>query len=1059
MNLGSAGQCATTPEDVPGASRVVGNALCGVPRTPGVCRTPDPRNASDGAAYRASRARLALAGLLAVALLVVGGCGGCGDEKTDATDKTATKTKTQAKKEKPKPDFESPALYTLPSEGAASSLVKPGHWCAVRQETVANNANFIGRLDETVETRVVDTNGRPMGKMPAVIDGTGYELRTTRPAQLAKGKLKGLDAIVFAPVGEPNVVPDSQQPRNVYLNSSLRFSGGGTAIEWPGSPLRRMKPHEFFLVVLAPRAPAVGYGHWKTLGSIKPGGSLDERAFDRSREPDKYYDVVIASPESGREIPLSEQPLTWTSIAYLVWDDCDPNLLTAGQQQALVDWLHFGGQVIISGPKSLDRLKGSFLEPYLPAAAAKTVNWPLADVRRELELGPIVMPKRDDEQARPGNSVRARIWQPPDPTDPNNVVQNVPPRRSDAEEATEKQLNSTEPLLGVELELHDDARPLGWNEAAPEAAGPVLVAERQIGRGRTVVTAFPLADPRLLHSQGYDQLLNGLLLRRPARVVKEEPISNTRQVIRWADGEEHRLDPARLSRFRLFTREGSGNLISNSDFRSLTEDGRPVGWDVNTDQATAVNFSGDQSNGFTLSAASGKVVLRQKIPDAMLPNGELLELTLDCDIPSSSQITVKARLFGPTLDAYIHNETLRQHDSYTEHVVVDHEHSRRSQAVQWIAYPEVPLGHSAPPQTDAVVELEFANRSQPTTIRLNEVSLRRSGTGSAWDDQSAPSNAARDSLREAAGIEVPGASFVLWMVAAYLVVLVPLNWAVFRALGRVELAWAAAPLISLVFAFLVVRIAQLDIGFARSQTEINVLEIQGGYSRAHLTRYTALYTSLSTGYDLEQDNPSAVALPFATGVERMHGQRTSTATLATSGDDRVTLEDYQVASNSTGMLHAEAIHDLGGTIALKPSGVGGDYLANGTRLDLRGAAILRRTPRGQLQAAWLGDVPAGESIHVTFDAGSGADQLWEHWNETPETSNETGLGKLNISRLVRLAVDDPLAPGDTRLVAWTNEDIPGMTLDPAASQVRRATLIVTHLHYGPLSEPEKDELK
>ncbi len=68
----------------------------------------------------------------------------------------------------------------------------------------------------------------------------------------------------------------------------------------------------------------------------------------------------------------------------------------------------------------------------------------------------------------------------------------------------------------------------------------------------------------------------------------------------------------------------------------------------------------------------------------------------------------------------------------------------------------------------------------------------------------------------------------------------------FRALGRVEWAWVAAPLIAVVCTVTVIRLAQLDIGFVRLQTEVAVAEIQGDYPRADVTRYDALYTSLTT---------------------------------------------------------------------------------------------------------------------------------------------------------------------------------------------------------------------
>jgi len=66
----------------------------------------------------------------------------------------------------------------------------------------------------------------------------------------------------------------------------------------------------------------------------------------------------------------------------------------------------------------------------------------------------------------------------------------------------------------------------------------------------------------------------------------------------------------------------------------------------------------------------------------------------------------------------------------------------------------------------------------------------------AWNDYSATASAARQSLREAAGVEVPDAGFVVLCLTGYLAALVPLNWLIFRTIGRIEWAWIAAPIIA-----------------------------------------------------------------------------------------------------------------------------------------------------------------------------------------------------------------------------------------------------------------------
>ena len=47
--------------------------------------------------------------------------------------------------------------------------------------------------------------------------------------------------------------------------------------------------------------------------------------------------------------PLSSHPLTWTTISHVVWDGLPPDILSVAQQQALLDWLHWGGQLIFTG--------------------------------------------------------------------------------------------------------------------------------------------------------------------------------------------------------------------------------------------------------------------------------------------------------------------------------------------------------------------------------------------------------------------------------------------------------------------------------------------------------------------------------------------------------------------------------------------------------------------------------------------------------------------------------------------------------------------------------------
>ena len=83
-----------------------------------------------------------------------------------------------------------------------------------------------------------------------------------------------------------------------------------------------------------------------------------------------------------------------------------PDNLNPSQQQAMLDWLHWGGQLILvggAGP-SLSILKDSFLEPYLPAELSGESALLDADDLQPVSASyppPFVTTTRDDDETAP----------------------------------------------------------------------------------------------------------------------------------------------------------------------------------------------------------------------------------------------------------------------------------------------------------------------------------------------------------------------------------------------------------------------------------------------------------------------------------------------------------------------------------------------------------------------------------------------------------------------------------------------------------------------------------
>jgi hypothetical protein len=307
-------------------------------------------------------------------------------------------------------------------------------------------------------------------------------------------------------------------------------------------------------------------------------------------------------------------------------------------------------------------------------------------------------------------------------------------------------------------------------------------------------------------------------------------------------------------------------------------------------------------------------------------------------------------------------------------------------------------------------------------------------------------------------------------------------------IGRVEWAWVAAPLIAIVGAGAVIRLAQLDIGFARSRTELAILEVQGGYERAHVTRYTALYTSLSSSYTLTFDDPSALAMPFPSRPNTEY--MPNFTDVAFRRDKETSLVGVQVSSNSTGIVHSEHMLPLGTsakieeTLVLIGDDTKGFSVRNTTDLVLRDVGIFRRVDvRGSgsapaIEAAYLAKIEPPTTLSLRFSPlatseparGRAYPQVWlAEWNKTPifamapaaqggeSADAAVPEQRIKLWRLARLAADRlRLLPGDVRLVGWTDQPLPGMRIRPAAPQNSTYTLVVAHLARGPLSRVRRD---
>jgi len=360
---------------------------------------------------------------------------------------------------------------------------------------------------------------------------------------------------------------------------------------------------------------------------------------------------------------------------------------------------------------------------------------------------------------------------------------------------------------------------------------------------------------------------------------------------------------------------------------------------------------------------------------------------------------------------------------------------------------------------------ETTNNFYGAADTIAKTKIDRVGGLGAWDDFNPVSTAAREVLADAAAVRVPSAGFVLTCLGLYLMVLVPLNWMVFRSLGRVEWAWIAAPVIALLGTLVIVRQAQLDIGFVRSQTEIALLELQGTHPRGLVSRYTALYSSLSTTYDIIFDEPTTLATPFPASQKPLPDKKIWDVVFEKHKETR--LSGLAVSSASTKMVHSEQMFALAGPLRLGKSSRGHEQLENRLGYHLRDVVVVRRfferDGPAKYQSRWIGELRDGDASVIGITPFVPVEDEVPHAEDRRKSAGQTLRSGIEVEALIKLAFQFPESEDppeqrrdEYRVVGLIDQVLPGTQIAPAASQIVGTTVVLAHLQYGDLPRPEPD---
>jgi hypothetical protein len=318
-----------------------------------------------------------------------------------------------------------------------------------------------------------------------------------------------------------------------------------------------------------------------------------------------------------------------------------------------------------------------------------------------------------------------------------------------------------------------------------------------------------------------------------------------------------------------------------------------------------------------------------------------------------------------------------------------------------------------------------------------------------WVDSAALPVLSRDKLKQASGIEIPARRFVLIVIVAYIIALVPINWLISRyALGRREWAWVFVPILALGFAYAVERAAAYDVGYDSACNEIDVIETFGDFQRAHLNRFASLYTTGRVQYTVAYPGePSAVALPLNPG-KSLRGQDVQQSIFQATPTPMLT--NFQVQPRSLAMFRAEQFMSLPGSIRLVES-EGKRKVVNNSAAVLRDAVLIevggrnsKIYPLGRIESKGEVDV-SGSSIELD--------------DYVPPKIEGLKKNQVDPANFLDLLVKSSIAMrpedlGEVRLIAWSDTVQGGQVITPAVDLHQGFTAIVAHLKVDKTPDPD-----
>jgi len=255
-------------------------------------------------------------------------------------------------------------------------------------------------------------------------------------------------------------------------------------------------------------------------------------------------------------------------------------------------------------------------------------------------------------------------------------------------------------------------------------------------------------------------------------------------------------------------------------------------------------------------------------------------------------------------------------------------------------------------------------------------------------------------IREHSMKKIPSVWAIVTLLSVYILAAVPLNYLVFRSIGKLEYAWVALPAISVAFALFGLTAGMQ--GGARDLvvTGVGVIECAADSPVGVASQVMGVYSPRHGNYELRV--PGASALPIHPRSSTGH-RGLARKVLELDWTKGTPAARLNVHAHSQRFLETDGVVELGGGIAAELTRNGSavtGWIRNGTDHDIRDCVIVCMG-----RAVNLGDLPAGKSAKLDSweDANANWRAIVKHaWTgpSTPEPEFEAKIADAVTEYLV-----------------------------------------------------------